>query len=209
MEGNTYRILKPIEIVEDLCQGSANGFAQSVLEAQEEKLGVQLPAVLRDFLLRAGRERVCGKEKEIFSPELFQVKDGYLVLGKMCGRSLAGILLDDLSKDNPPVYVRDAQGNWDLFAESMEDCLLAELDRRIRKTRTANYSLGYLGSYYYCEYLLCKEWTPCMDASEVLDSFHEKRETVLSYWEGDEEESDWDEEDLEDDEEESDWDEED
>lgn len=207
MEENTYKNLRPVEIIEALCQGSANGFAQSVLKTQEERLGLQLPAVLRDFLLRAGRERVCGKEKEIFSPELFQVKDGYLVLREMVDERKTGVLVEDLNKDNPPVYVQDVWGNWDLFADHMEDCLLAELDRRIRKTKTANHSLGYLGSYYYCAYLLCKEWTLCMDASEVSDTFRDEKETVPSY--GEDEEEDWEDEDLEDGDEESDWDDED
>ena len=60
MEGNTYKILQSVEIIETLCQGAANGFGDSVLKAQEEKLGLRLPAVLRSFLLRAGRERICG-----------------------------------------------------------------------------------------------------------------------------------------------------
>lgn len=123
MEGNTYKILQSVEIIETLCQGAANGFGDSVLKAQEEKLGLRLPAVLRSFLLRAGRERICGREKEFFTPEQFQVEDGYLLLGKSGGRS-QGILLEDLTKDNPPVYVRDVQGNWDLSAASMEEFLL-------------------------------------------------------------------------------------
>lgn len=171
MEGTTYKILQSVEIIETLCQGAANGFGESVLKAQEEKLGLRLPAVLRSFLLRAGRERICGREKEFFTPEQFRVEDGYLLLGKTGSRSQTGILLEDLTKDNPLVSVRDVQGNWNLSAASMEDFLLCELDRRIRKTKTANQSLGALGPYYYCEFLLCREWTPYMDASEVSDSF--------------------------------------
>lgn len=122
MEGNTYKILQSVEIIETLCQGAANGFGDSVLKAQEEKLGLRLPAVLRSFLLRAGRERICGREKEFFMPEQFQVEGGYLLLGKSGGRS-QGILLEDLTKDNPPVYVRDVQGNWDCPQE-LKDTLL-------------------------------------------------------------------------------------
>lgn len=209
MEGNTYKILQSVEIIETLCQGAANGFGDSVLKAQEEKLGLRLPAVLRSFLLRAGRERICGREKEFFMPEQFQVEGGYLLLGKSGGRS-QGILLEDLTKDNPPVYVRDVQGNWDLSAASMEDFLLYELDRRIRKTKTANQSLGSLGPYYYCEFLLCREWTPYMDASEVADRFYLYAQTCAEEvcrrngaWEDeedDEDDEDWENEGWEDDE---------
>lgn len=36
MAENTYRHLKPVEIIEYLCQGAANGFQASALEAAEK-----------------------------------------------------------------------------------------------------------------------------------------------------------------------------
>ncbi len=69
MEGNSYRGLRAVEIVEYLCQDLANGYTEDDLGAVENKLGLRLPIVLRDFLLRAGRERVCAGEREICSLE--------------------------------------------------------------------------------------------------------------------------------------------
>ena len=104
---NRYRYLTPVEIIEYLCQGSANGFRKVFLDRLEKRLGLFLPAVLRDFLLRAGRERVCIGEKEFFTPDFFRKKEGYLVIGKIDGAGLTGILLGDMGKDNPPVYIRN------------------------------------------------------------------------------------------------------
>ncbi len=273
MEGNTYKNLKAVEIVEYLCQGSANGFSEGAIEALEKKLGLLLPGVLRDFLLRAGRERICVGEEEMFSLDYFRVQEGYLVIGKMDGRNARGVLWKDItikekhsmeeehsmeekhsieeehsmeekysmeeehsveeetsmeeehsmegwpSMDNPPVYLQDAEGKWDIYAESMEDCLLAEVDRRIRRTKISaelEPHMEHLERYFYCKYLLCREWTRRMKPSEVFvpqeaweDIFPEKGRAVGPWggeerdaeadWEDEEEDSEEDWEDEEDD----------
>ncbi len=170
---NRYRYLTPVEIIEYLCQGSANGFRKVFLDRLEKRLGLFLPAVLRDFLLRAGRERVCIGEKEFFTPDSFRKKEGYLVIGKIDGAGLTGILLGDMGKDNSPVYIRNIWGRWDVLAESIEEYLLVELDRRIRRTKIARYRNHndyeeHLSRYFYSEYLLCRELSSSIERSEVF-----------------------------------------
>lgn len=188
---NKYRYLTPVEIIEYLCQGSANGFRKVYVDRLERWLGLSLPAVLRDFLLRVGRERVCIGEKDFLSSASFRKEEGYLIIGEIDGAGLTGISLEDMEKDNPPVYLRNVWGRWDILAESTEAYLLVELDRRLRKSRTVQdleneeYK-GAFSRYFYCKYLLCEEQTDRMDPSEVFVSV-EKWSDIFPESDGDEE----------------------
>lgn len=221
----TYKYLTSVEIIEYLCQGSANGFRKVYLDRVERRLGLPLPAVLRDFLLRVGRERVCIGEREFFSPASFRKREGYLVIGSIEGAGIIGISLEDTEKEDPPVYLRNVWGRWDALTESMEAYLLVELDRRMRRTKIARYQehadcAGHLSRYFYCKWLMYKEQAWDMDPSEVFvpvekwdDIFPEKDDGDWEDWEDDEapdgegnpeDDEDWDYgEDLNDDE---DWD---
>ena len=149
MDISTYRRITPLEIMDYLCNDSANGYYEDEVIQLEEKLKFVLPTILRQFLLKAGKECICVGEKKIFSLSDFRRQDEYLVIKKIAKQGKIGILLNDISEENPQLYIQNRQGEWNIFAESIETYLVVELDRRIRKVKMTD-DIDYPMRRYLC-----------------------------------------------------------
>ena len=219
MDISTCKEVTPIEIMDYLCNNSANGYQKDEVIQLEGQLGFVLPTVLRQFLLKAGKECICVGEKKIFSLSDFKKQEEYLIIKKIAKQGKLGILLNNISEDNPTLYIQNKQGGWNIFAENIESYLIIELDRRIRKAGESGDNS--MRRYWYTN-CPCQELTTYMQPSEIyifqeepnleeeegpLEELGEEEflEDLDSDWDEDE---DWDEEDL-DSEWDEDWDEED
>ncbi len=176
MKHNKYRMITPLELLDHLCNHSANGYRESFLIQLEQKWNLILPASLRQFLLEAGRERVCAGMKSIFSPDSFRKQGNYFIVGQAAGKRRIGVSLDRVSETNPPLYVENSEEEWDFFAESIDAWLMVELDRRIRKAKRSECIEYSMEQYFCCTNLLCKEWISVIEPSEHGNFFEENRE---------------------------------
>ncbi len=203
MDISTCKEVTPIEIMDYLCNYSANGYQKDEVIQLEGQLGFVLPIVLRQFLLKAGKECICVGEKKIFSLSDFKKQEEYLII-KVAKQGKLGILLNNISEGNPTLYIQNKQGEWNMFAENIESYLMIELDRRIRKAGESDDTENPMRRYWYTD-CPCKELTTYMQPSEIyifqeepnLEEEEGPLEEVLEDLDSDwDEDEDWDEEDL-------------
>lgn len=159
-----YCSLTPIEIVEYLCQNSANGYREEEVTAKEQELGISFPEPLRTYLLRAGRECISIRRKEMFPLHAIEREGSYLILGET-DQGAIGIQCDAVSESDPEVFIREFFGDWSLLEESITAYLLLEIDRRIRELEANEYldidadedDQKLLVHYFYCQHFTIKE----------------------------------------------------
>ena len=85
----------------------------------EQRLGVTLPAALRNFYLRYGsRREVWSLQDTLWMPNEIRVERGVLAFCiENQGVVRWGIRLDDLRTDDPPVVVSDPEGRSEWLTE--------------------------------------------------------------------------------------------
>ncbi len=92
MDISTCKEVTPIEIMDYLCNYSANGYQKDEVIQLEGQLGFVLPIVLRQFLLKAGKECICVGEKKIFSLSDFKKQEEYLKVYDRSCKVVYGVL---------------------------------------------------------------------------------------------------------------------
>ncbi|MEO3975064.1 SMI1/KNR4 family protein [Streptomyces sp. CAU 1734] len=89
---------------------SGDGWAESDLAAAEERLGVALPAALREAYLLFGRRSDLTDHQDILlaPAELYvdRAKEALVFRHENQGAASWGLLLGDLREDDPPVFIR-------------------------------------------------------------------------------------------------------
>ncbi|UQX04592.1 SMI1/KNR4 family protein [Streptomyces sp. RerS4] len=98
---------------------SGDGWAEADLAAAEERLGVRLPAALREAYLLFGRREDLTSNHDVLlgPPELYvdDAKEALVFRHENQGAASWGILLDSLQDDDPAVFIR-----FDLADKSAE-----------------------------------------------------------------------------------------
>ncbi|MFJ9298778.1 SMI1/KNR4 family protein [Streptomyces asoensis] len=104
---------------------SGDGWAETDLVAAEERLGVLLPAALREAYLLLGRRRDLTSNHDVLlgPAELYvdHAKEALVFRHENQGAASWGILLDSLQSDDPTVHIRSDLA--DKSAERWEDWL--------------------------------------------------------------------------------------
>ncbi|CAM5486939.1 hypothetical protein GCM10010329_68360 [Streptomyces spiroverticillatus] len=113
--------------------GSGDGWAQADLDAAEERLGVRLPAVLREaYLLFGRRQDLTSNHDVLLSPAELYVDDAEQALvfrHENQGAASWGILLDSLLEDDPAVFIRPdladkSAERWEPWLERLSLCFV-------------------------------------------------------------------------------------
>ncbi len=138
---------------------SDGGFAESDIQAAEERIGARLPKSYRDYLRRYGKEKINSAFNEIFAPcdiitsyeelaadvadyadpdEWHTMTDNYvLIWSENQGVWNAGYLLRDLQDgvEEPPVYISDNDDYISFVVgwNSTENFLQAMLDSALEE----------------------------------------------------------------------------
>ncbi|WP_308294009.1 SMI1/KNR4 family protein [Streptomyces sp. UNOC14_S4] len=90
--------------------GSDDGWTEAELAAAEKRLGVRLPAALREaYLLFGRRQDLTSNHDVLLGPaELYvdDVKEALVFRHENQGAASWGILLDSLQDDDPAVFIR-------------------------------------------------------------------------------------------------------
>lgn len=98
---------------------SGDGWTEADLAAAEERLGVRLPAALREAYLLFGRRRDLTSNHDVLlgPAELYvdDAREALVLRHENQGAASWGLLLDDLQGDDPAVFVR-----FDLADKSAE-----------------------------------------------------------------------------------------
>ncbi len=110
----------PVDLVGFLCLSSANG-----VQPMEG-----LPGLLAQFLSKRGIERIAPAGGLLLDQGDFRREGDRLIIGGGEGFDLA-LPLDPLQED-PPVEVREVEGEWQPLAGQLSHFLLAGIDQRIR-----------------------------------------------------------------------------
>lgn len=87
---------------------AGDGYDAATLDAAERRLGLRLPAALREaYLLLGHRDDLCRNQDRLLRPDELQVYEGALVYhAENQGAAHWGILLDDLGAEDPATVVR-------------------------------------------------------------------------------------------------------
>lgn len=123
--------LENISVLYGLREDEKTGYSEKELEGLEKRLGIQLPARLREYYLGLGKnERINSSHNRLLKPD-GQVNfdsNGYLVF---CEENQVvaywGIKQEDLSLDNPAVwgnYGTEQEPDWHRETGTTEDFLL-------------------------------------------------------------------------------------
>jgi hypothetical protein len=90
--------------------GDSDGSSEAELTAAEERLGLRLPAALREaYALFGGREDLTSNHDTLRTPaelEVDETGEALVFRDENQGAARWGILLTDLSHDDPPVRIR-------------------------------------------------------------------------------------------------------
>lgn len=100
--------------------GPADGHDEPSIRAAEQRLNVRLPPSLREWYALAGkRANVWSRQDHFLSPEELRIEDKRLVI-YVENQSVVNwaIPLEDISHDDPPVFVSDPQDSEDWIEES-------------------------------------------------------------------------------------------
>ncbi|MFE2154473.1 SMI1/KNR4 family protein [Streptomyces lavendulae] len=112
---------------------SGDGWAETDLAAAEERLGVRLPAALREAYLLFGRRRdLTSNHDVLLSPaELYvdDAKEALVFRHENQGTASWGILLDSLQDDDPAVFIRPdladkSAERWEAWLERLSLCFV-------------------------------------------------------------------------------------
>lgn len=108
-----------------------DGCDPSDLDKAEERLGLRLPAALREtHLLLGRRDDLCRNAGRLLPPEELRVHAGALVCAaEDQGAAHWGIRLDDLGADDPPVFARPdlaeaPAGRWEPWADRLSAAVI-------------------------------------------------------------------------------------
>ncbi|MGW3044045.1 SMI1/KNR4 family protein [Kitasatospora sp. NPDC001159] len=98
----------------------ADGFTDAELDAAEQRLGVRLPAALREaYRLFGRRADLTSSQDVLLTPDELYVLDGALVYrAENQGCAHWGVLLGDLEQEDPPTVIRPdladkSQEHWE------------------------------------------------------------------------------------------------
>ncbi|MCX5264871.1 SMI1/KNR4 family protein [Streptomyces sp. NBC_00199] len=112
---------------------SADGWAEADLVAAEQRLGVRLPAALREAYLLFGRRRdLTSNHDVLLGPgELYvdDAKEALVFRHENQGAASWGILLASLQDDDPAVYIRPdladkSAERWEEWLERLSLCFV-------------------------------------------------------------------------------------
>ncbi|MFE3761143.1 SMI1/KNR4 family protein [Streptomyces sp. NPDC059104] len=112
---------------------SGDGWAEADLAAAEERLGVRLPAALREAYLLFGRRRdLTSNHDVLLSPaELYvdDAKEALVFRHENQGAAYWGVLLDSLQDDDPAVFIRPdladkSAERWEKWLERLSLCFV-------------------------------------------------------------------------------------
>ncbi|MFI6285808.1 SMI1/KNR4 family protein [Streptomyces sp. NPDC051018] len=112
---------------------SGDGWAEADLVAAEERLGVRLPAALREAYLLFGRRRdLTSNHDVLLGPAQLYVDDAKEALvfrHENQGAASWGILLDSLQDDDPAVFIRPdladkSAERWEEWLERLSLCFV-------------------------------------------------------------------------------------
>ena len=108
-----------------------DGYDSTVLDAAEYRLGLRLPAALREaYMLLGRRDDLCRNQDRLLQPDELHVYDGALVYhAENQGVAHWGILLDDIVTEDPPAVVRSdladkSAERWEPWAERLSVALV-------------------------------------------------------------------------------------
>jgi hypothetical protein len=103
---------------------AADGYTDAELDAAERRLGVRLPAALREaYRLFGRRADLTSSQDVLLTPDELYVLDGALVYrAENQGCAHWGVLLGDLEREDPPTVVRPdladkSQERWEPWEE--------------------------------------------------------------------------------------------
>ncbi|MFE6054405.1 SMI1/KNR4 family protein [Kitasatospora sp. NPDC056446] len=104
--------------------GPADGFSDEELDAAERRLGLRLPAALREtYRLFGRRADLTSNQDVLLTPDELFLMDGALVYREENqGCAHWGVLLADLGREDPPTVVRPdladkSQERWEPWEE--------------------------------------------------------------------------------------------
>ncbi|WP_030196308.1 SMI1/KNR4 family protein [Streptomyces sp. NRRL S-87] len=112
---------------------SGDGWAEADLDAAEERLGVRLPAALREAYLLFGRRRDLTSNHDVLlgPAELYvdDAKEAVVFRHENQGAASWGILLDNLQDDDPAVFIRPdlahkSAERWEEWLERLSLCFV-------------------------------------------------------------------------------------
>lgn len=100
--------------------GPADGYDEPSIRAAEERLNLRLPPSLREWYALAGRRAdVWSRQDHFLSPQELRIEDERLVI-YVENQSVVNwaIPLEDMTHDDPPVFVSDPQDSEEWIEES-------------------------------------------------------------------------------------------
>ncbi|MFZ3475110.1 SMI1/KNR4 family protein [Streptomyces sp. 4.24] len=112
---------------------SGDGWLEADLAAAEERLGVRLPAALREAYQLFGRRRdlTCNHDVLLGPAELYvdDAKEALVFRHENQGAASWGILLDGLQDDDPAVFIRSDLADktaerWESWLERLSLCFV-------------------------------------------------------------------------------------
>ncbi|MER7550356.1 SMI1/KNR4 family protein [Streptomyces anulatus] len=112
---------------------NGDGWTEADLAEAEERLGVQLPAALREAYLLFGRRRnLTSNHDELLSPaELYvdDAKEALVFRHENQGAASWGVLLERLGDDDPAVFIRldladKTAERWERWLERLSLCFV-------------------------------------------------------------------------------------
>ncbi|MFI6729585.1 SMI1/KNR4 family protein [Streptomyces atratus] len=112
---------------------TGDGWTEADLAAAEERLGVRLPAALREAYLLFGRRRdLTSNHDMLLSPaelHVDDVREALVFRHENQGAASWGILLDSLQDDDPAVFIRSDLADktaerWDGWLERLSLCFV-------------------------------------------------------------------------------------
>lgn len=128
LEKSFFDRLKRIYSVEEFC-----GYTDEDIDYIKSLFG-DIPKVLEEYYRTAGKTEAFNYVQDTwFLPEHFkkqkwtQESDYMILLNENQGVCRAGIKREDLTLDNPPVYVTNDDKNWVLCADTVSEFLSAAL----------------------------------------------------------------------------------
>jgi hypothetical protein len=108
-----------------------DGYESAVLDATERRLGLRLPAALREaYVLLGRRDDLLRNQDRLLRPDDLDVYEGALVYHEENqGTAHWGILLDDLGAEDPPAMIRPdladkAAERWEPWTERLSAALV-------------------------------------------------------------------------------------
>ncbi|HEX6432420.1 MAG TPA: hypothetical protein VF008_32225 [Niastella sp.] len=124
--------LQKIRHLHNVPENENFGFEESKIVELEKRLGIVLPAKLREYYLTLGKhEAINYSHNRLLQPggEIYFSQDAYLIFYEENQAVVSwGIKKEDLSNSNPPVYGNyssdEFNPDWHLESPTTEGCLL-------------------------------------------------------------------------------------